>query len=183
MTAFAQATINMDDPQNNSDHTFFYRTRFQRLNILKEINFPKKHSRDWILNHTWKCKTFIKTSWRPRICKIYFDLEKECQLELFSNPVFEEMEDSFGVVSDLLRYCGEFLRTEILNMVTLFAEIQESGETETAFISSLRIKVYKIMGYGDKKKKEDSLSTWYKRRRPPRLCRNHKVNEFINQVA
>ena len=59
-------------------------------------------------------------------------LEEECHLELFSNPAFDEMEDSFEVLSNLLRNIFMETQTEISNMVTLFAEKQESCETVTA---------------------------------------------------
>ena len=40
-------------------------------------------------------------------------LEEECRLELFSNPAFDEVEDSFEVVSNLLRNIFMETQTEI----------------------------------------------------------------------
>lgn len=154
MSETSHVSINMEEPQHNGDHA---RTPFQRLNILEWINSPKKYSKGMNIEiHLKNVKRFIDQlgahSYAAAI--LTNSLEEECQLELFSNPAFDEMEDSFEVISNLLRKLFRKPQTEISNMVSLFAEKQDSGETITDFLLRLRVKAYKLMGFCDKKEKE-----------------------------
>ena len=153
-------SIDMDAALHNGDHARTTKSPFQRLNLLDWINSPKKFSKGMNIEaHLKTIYQFIERIDAQTYAAAILtnSLEEDCQLELFSNPAFDEKEDSFEIISNLLRKIFGKTQTEISNMVTLFAEKQEASESVTAFLSRLRVKAYKLTGFRDKKEKEGCI--------------------------